>query len=65
MVEGDDVAPTRRRGEELPADHPAAALATASGDCIAEVPATMKAAAAALHGNREPPDTAVDPGELV
>jgi hypothetical protein len=64
MVEGDDMAPTRRRGEELPAGHPAAAAAPAPGDCTAEVPATVKAAAAAAHGNREPPDTPVDPGEL-
>jgi hypothetical protein len=50
------MAPTRRRGEELPAGHPAAAAAPAPGDCIAEVPAA--------HGNREPPDTPVDPGDL-
>jgi hypothetical protein len=60
-----DAAPTRRRGQPLPADHPAADLAVAPGDCIAEVPAETKAAVAARHGNREPPDTPVDPGELV
>ena len=64
-MEGADAAPTMRRGEVLSADHPAAAAAPAPGDCIAEVPATMKAAAAAAHGNREPPDSPVDPGELV
>ena len=65
MVEGAGAAPTRRRGQALPADHPGAALAPAPGDCIAEVPAGTKDAAAALHGNREPPDSPVDPGELV
>jgi hypothetical protein len=65
MVQGAESAPTRRRGQALPADHPAAALAPTAGDCIAEVPTETKAAAAALHGNREPPDSAVDPGELV
>jgi hypothetical protein len=65
MVEEAEAAPTRRRGQALPADHPAAALAPAPGDCIAEVPAETKDAAAALHGNREPPDSPVDPGELV
>jgi hypothetical protein len=64
-VEGADAAPTRRRGEVLPADHPAAALAPAPGDCIAEVPVETKDAVAAWHGNQEPPDTPVDPGELV
>jgi hypothetical protein len=60
-----DAAPTQRRGQVLPADHPAAALAPVMGDCIAEVPTETKEAVAALHGNREPPDTPVDPGELV
>lgn len=60
-----DAASTERRGQALPPDHPAADLAVAPGDCIAEVPAETKEAVAALHGNREPPDTAVDPGELV
>ena len=60
-----DAAPTERRGQALPADHPAADLAITAGDCIAEVPATTKDAVAALHGNREPPDTPVDPRELV
>jgi hypothetical protein len=65
MVEEAEAAPTRRRGQALPADHPAVAVAPAPGDCIAEVPAGAKDAAAALHGNREPPGTPVDPGELV
>jgi len=34
-------------------------------DCIAEVPTQVKDAVAALHGNREPPDSPVDPRELV
>ena len=65
MVESADAAPTRRRGEELPADHPAADLPPALGDCIAEVPVETKDAVAALHGNREPPDSPVRPEELV
>jgi len=65
MVEGAETGPTRRRGQMLPADHPAAAVAPAPGDCIAEVPADVKEAVAALHGKREPPDSPVDPGELV
>jgi hypothetical protein len=65
MVEEAEAAPTRRRGQPLPADHPAAALAPAPGDCIAEVPVETKNAVAALHGNQEPPDTPVNPGELV
>jgi hypothetical protein len=65
MVDGTDAAPTQRRGQALPADHPAADLAAATEDCIAEVPVEVKDAVAALHGNREPPDTPVDPGELV
>jgi hypothetical protein len=64
MMEGAEAAPTRRRGQALPADHPAVALAPAPGDCIAEVPTQTKEAVAALHGNREPPDTPVDPREL-
>jgi hypothetical protein len=64
-VEGVDAAPIRRRGEVLPADHPAAALAPAPGDCIAEVSVGVKDAVAARHGNHEPPDSPVDPGELV
>jgi hypothetical protein len=35
------------------------------GDCIAGVPVEEKDAVAAVHGNRAPPDTPVDPGELV
>jgi len=65
MVEGAEAAPTRRRGQALPADHPAAELAATPGDCIYDVPARTKDAVAALHGNREPPDVLVDPGELV
>jgi hypothetical protein len=65
MVEEAEAASTRRRRQALPADHPAADLAVASGDCIAEVPAEMKAAVAGLHGDREPPDTPLDPGKLV
>ena len=65
MVEEAEAAPTRRRGQALPAGHPAADLAVAAGDCIAEVPAEVKDAVAALHGNREPPDSPVEPGELV
>jgi len=49
----------------LPADHPTAALAAVMEDCIAEVPTQVKDAVAALHGNREPPDSPVDPRELV
>ena len=64
-MEGADAAPTMRRGEVLSADHPALAPAPAPGDCIAEVPVETKDAVAALHGNREPPDTPVDPKELV
>jgi hypothetical protein len=65
MVEGANAAPTQRRDEPLPADHPAAQAAAALGDCIADIPASTKEAVAALHGNRRPPDTPVDPGELV
>jgi hypothetical protein len=60
-----DTAPTERRGDVLPADHPAADRAAGAGDCIAHIPAGVKVAAAAAHGNREPPDTPLDPGELV
>ena len=65
MDEGAEAAPTQRRGQVLPADHPTAAVAVAMEDCIAEVPTEVKEAVAALHGNREPPDTPVDPRELV
>jgi len=65
MVEEPDAAPTQRRGEALPADHPAHDVAAAAGDCIAEVPAALKDEVAALHGNHEPPDTPIDPRELV
>jgi len=65
MDEGAEAAPTQRRGQVLPADHPTAALAAVMEDCIAEVPTQVKDAVAALHGNREPPDTPVDPRELV
>jgi hypothetical protein len=64
MDEG-GAAPTQRRGQVLPADHPTADVAAEPGDCIAEVPTEVKEAVAALHGNREPPDAPVDPGELV
>jgi hypothetical protein len=37
----------------------------AEGDCIAHIPAEVKEQAAAAHGNREPPDTPIRPGELV
>jgi hypothetical protein len=49
----------------LPADHPAANLAPAEGDCPAQIPAEVKERAAAAHGNREPPDAPVGAGELV
>lgn len=65
MVDEANAAPTQRRDELLPADHPAANAAAALGDCVADVPASTKDAVAALHGNRLPPDTPVDPGELV
>jgi hypothetical protein len=60
-----DTAPTERRGDLLPIDHPAAAQATAEADCIAHIPAEVKDATAAAHGNREPPDTPLDSAELV
>ena len=65
MEEGMDTAPTERRGDVLPGDHPAVELAAEAGDCIAHIPAEVKAAVAAVHGNREPPDTPLDPGEPV
>lgn len=65
MDERVDSAPTERRGDVLPADHPTANLAPEEGDCIAHIPAEMKNAAAAAHGNTEPPDTPVLPGQLV
>jgi hypothetical protein len=60
-----DAAPTERRGDVLPADHPAANLALAEGDCVAHVPAEVKDAVAAAHGNHEPPDSPIRAGELV
>jgi hypothetical protein len=63
--ERSDPAPTERRGDLLPADHPAANLAPAERDCPAQIPAEVKERAAAAHGNREPPDTPVRAGELV
>ena len=65
MGELSDAAPTERRGDVLPADHPAANLSPAEGDCISHIPAEVKDAAAAAHGNREPADTPVRPAELV
>jgi hypothetical protein len=65
MEEGRNTAPTERRGDVLPAGHPAMIRAAEAGDCIADIPAEVKAAVAAVHGNREPPDTPIDPGELV
>jgi hypothetical protein len=35
------------------------------GDCIAHIPTEVKDAVAAANDNREPPDTPVQPGELV
>jgi hypothetical protein len=60
-----DAAPTERRGDVLPADHPAANLAAPESDCVAHIPVAVKDAVAAVHGNREPPDTPIGPGELV
>ena len=60
-----DTAPTERRGEVLPAGHPAANLAPAEGDCPSEISAEVKEQAAAVHGNREPPDSSVPAEELV
>jgi hypothetical protein len=40
-------------------------LSPAEGDCISHIPAEVKDAAAAAHGNREPADTPVRPAELV
>lgn len=60
-----DAAPTERRGDVLPADHPAANLAPAEGDCVSHIPAEVKDAVAAAHGNREPADTPIRAGELV
>jgi hypothetical protein len=40
-------------------------LAPVEGDCISHIPAEVKDAAAAAHGNREPADTSVRPAELV
>lgn len=65
MDERVDAAPTERRGEVLPADHPAVNLAPEEGDCIAHIPAEIKNAVAAAHGNREPPETPIRPEELV
>lgn len=47
-MEGADAVPARRRGEVLPADHPAAAVAPAPDDGIAEVPVETKDAVAAV-----------------
>jgi hypothetical protein len=60
-----DPAPTERRGEVLPADHPATNLAPPEGDCPAHIPAEVKERTAATHGNREPPDTPIRPEELM
>jgi hypothetical protein len=60
-----NAAPTERRGDLLPADHPAVHLAPVEGDCIAHIPAEVKTAVAAVHGNREPPDSSVRPEELL
>jgi hypothetical protein len=60
-----DAAPTERRGEVLPADHPAVNLAPSEGDCVAHIPVEVKNAVAAAHGNREPPETPIRAGELV
>jgi hypothetical protein len=60
-----DAASTERRGDALPADHPAADLAAAEDDCVSHIPAEVKDAAAATQGNREPPDSQVRAGELV
>ena len=38
MEEGMDTAPTERRGDVLPGDHPAVELAAEAGDCIAHIP---------------------------
>ena len=40
-------------------------LSPVEGDCISHIPAEVKDAAAATHGNREPADTPVRPAELV
>jgi hypothetical protein len=51
--------------DELPADHPAAELAPAEGDCPSHIPADEKEQAATALGKREPPDSPVRAGELV
>jgi hypothetical protein len=60
-----DTAPTERRGDVLPADHPAANLAAETEDCIAHIPVEVKDATAESHGNHEPPATPLDPEVLV
>jgi hypothetical protein len=40
-------------------------LAPEEGDCIAHIPAGVKDAVAAAHGNTEPPDTPVHSEDLV
>jgi hypothetical protein len=40
-------------------------LAPAEGDCVAHIPVEVKNAVAAVHGNREPPETPIRAGELV
>lgn len=60
-----DPAPTERRGEVLPADHPATNLAAAEGDCPSHIPAEVKERTAAAHDNHEPPDTPIRAGELM
>jgi hypothetical protein len=44
---------------------PAAAVQPAPGDCVADVGAELLEEVAAYHDYAEPPDTDVDPEELV
>ena len=48
-------APTPRRSEQLPEDHPLAALGTGPVDCAADVPAAVKDALVDWHAGRGTP----------
>ncbi len=58
-------APTPRRGEHLDPDHPLADDGAHSADCISDVDPDLLDALARWHDYGEPPDSQVDPAELV
>ena len=57
--------PSPRRGEHLDPDHPLADTGQPQADCISDVDPELLAEVATWHDNDEPPDTRVDPKDLV